>query len=392
MPRILCLLLCFSSFGFGQTLNRAENGASSSSPVEVLYVIDSSTLTTYNVDQETLQATAVGTTTMPTAAYSSLLTSPNGQFLYYLTNNSNGNDQKLYVYDTSATGVPAAAPVQTAKASQLSSPEVNPSGTFFYAAAVGPTNQQTQTTQFSIMRNVINPSNGALSAPVAAATYELETGSSSNDCYLALVGFNPAGTTMYDGIICSGPHGSGSLTYNERSVDLQTGALGPDEQVFAYSFYAGSGYADVQFENNLLFAYISPQNQGPNAESVEVYQTQPIESTPLVNCTTSMLAVCGDYGPGLAHPSGQYVFLTDSNGITDIGAVNVSTQEISEVNTLPFSVQKISPDGTIAYGVRSVAPANIEIAGFDAANGKVRVGGSLRLPPGYDSWYVAERH
>jgi len=81
------------------------------------------------------------------------------------------------------------------------------------------------TTNFAIVRNSINPANGSLSQPVTEATYTLDTGPSSNDCYLEILGFNPAGTALYDGIICSGPHGSGSETFNQRSVDLQTGAL-----------------------------------------------------------------------------------------------------------------------------------------------------------------------
>lgn len=74
---------------------------------------------------------------------------------------------------------------------------------------------------------------------------------------------------MYDGIFCSGPHASGSATYNQRSVDPPTGALGLDQQVYTFSYYSGSGSATVQFEGDLLFAFTAFYNQGPNADLVE---------------------------------------------------------------------------------------------------------------------------
>jgi hypothetical protein len=263
MPRVLCLLLCFSSLAFGQSLTaNSENTSSPSSTVEVFYVIDGSTLTTYNVDPQTFQATEVGTTTLPRSKYPGGVTSsPNGQFLYYLTNRGFSSEgQKLYVYDTDASGVPGNTPVQAMNAGQLAALVVNPAGTFLYSVAIGPTGPN-YTTPFSIVRNVIHPSNGTLSQSVTEATYQLDTDASGNDCYLEVLGFNPAGTTMYDAIQCGGPHASGSETFNQRTVDLQSGALGPDEEVYAYSYYAGSGFANVQFENNFMFAFVENESR-----------------------------------------------------------------------------------------------------------------------------------
>ena len=129
------------------------------------------------------------------------------------------------MFDTDATGVPASTPVQATLAKQLIRSAINPAGTFFYSVAMGTVNSNF-TTNYAIVRNVIDPANGSLSQAVTEATYTLDSDVSGNDCYLEILGFNPAGTTLYDAILCSGPHGSGSETFNQRSVDLQTGALG----------------------------------------------------------------------------------------------------------------------------------------------------------------------
>lgn len=224
------------------------------------------------------------------------------------------------------------------------------------------------------------------------ATYQLDNDPSGDDCGPAVMGFNPVGTTMYDAIFCSAPHGSGSETFNQRSVDLQTGALGPDQQIYGFSYYAASGFADVQFANNLMFAFVAFFNSGPNQDSVDVYQTQPFDSTPLVNCTATMLAVCGNSGASFAHPSGQWVFLVDSNGVTEIGQVNLTTQQIVEVNSVPFSMLELSPDGKIAYGYTLPSARKIYIAGFNASNGDVKLGGTIVLPNSLDPWFMAQRY
>jgi hypothetical protein len=400
MRRSLCLLLLIPSFALGQNVGSSGRGEQSlpagsppSSAVEILYVVDNSVLTTYNIDPQTFQATAVGTTSMPSAKYVDLIPSPNGQFIYYLANPAfSTGHQKLYVFDTDATGVPGSTPVQSTIANQLSGIAINPAGTFFYSVAVGTTGPL-YTTNYAIVRNVINPVNGSLSQPVTEATYTLDSDPSGEDCGLVILGFNPAGTTLYDGILCGSPHASGSETYNQRSVDLQTGALGPDQQVYAFSYYAASGYAGVQFENNLLFAFDSFFIEGPNANTVQIYQTQPLSTTPLVNCTASMLAVCGDFSTSAhAHPSGQYVFLQDTNYLTDILQVDLTTQQLTQVNTIPENVEKFSPDGSVIYG-DNPDDAEIRIAGFNASNGEVKLGGSVLLPHVIDDyWFPAQRY
>jgi hypothetical protein len=394
MFRALCFLLSLSCLAFGlDSTNEAVDTSTPSSAVQVFYLAAGSSLYTYNVNPQTLQATQVGTLTLPESVYPNLVASPNGRFLYYAAYlNDNDQGHMLYVYDTNGDGVPGTTPVQQVKAQQLSGMWVHPNGKFLYSIAVGAENQKQQTTPYSIVRNLVNSENGKLSQATSEADYTLETGSSSNNCYLWIFGFNPTGTMMYDGILCSGPHGSGSATYNQRTVDLETGALGPDQQTYSYSYYAGSEGVNVQFANNLMFAFVSYYNQGPNANLVEVYQTSNV-NTPAVDCTSSMWTVCGDFTEALAHPSGQYVFLSDPTAVTDIGRVNLSTQQISQTSSIPNYVQQFSPDGSIVYGSNETNGTwDIDIYGFDVGTGQVTQGGTISEPANYAGMWTAERY
>jgi Tol biopolymer transport system component len=141
-----------------------------------------------------------------------------------------------------------------------------------------------------------------------------------------------------------------------------------------------------------MFAFDSFFNQGPNANTVQIFQTQPLSTTPLVNCITLMLTVCGDFTASYAHPSGQYVFLRDINYLTDILQVDLTTQQLTQINTLPGNVEKLSPDGSVIYG-DNPNNAEIRIAGFNATNGEVKLGGSILLPHVIDDyWTPAERY
>ncbi len=385
MSRVLCLLLFVSSFALAQTTK--PNGPASSSTVQVVYTVDASTLTTYNVDPQTFQATEIGTITLSESIYPGLVTSPNGHFVYYAAvKDYSDTGRNLYVYDTNASGLPGATPVQKISAQWLYGLAVHPNGQFMYAVAVG--SSSTGITPYSINRYLVNQTNGTLSNSVTEATYHLESGTSY--CSPTIMGFNTAGTLMYDAVYCSYPHGTSAATYYVRSVDLQTGSLGPDRELYTWNYYAGSGYENVQFRNNLMFDFAQTLFSG---DYVNIYQVQQTLGTPLVNCTSSMWTVCGNFTYSQAHPSGEYVFLLDSTNITDIGQVNLTTQQITQTSSIPYEVQQFSPDGSIAYGVNDVNGAlDIEIYGFSTTSGQVTPGGTISVPSDLDSWFTAERN
>lgn len=387
---VLGVTLCFSCFAPAQK-TQSNSDVRPASAVEVVYVIDGSTLTTYNVDPQTLQATQMGTLTLQQSVYPGLATSPDGHFLYYTAYaNYSQQGERLWVYTTDASGAPQSPPVQQLNASGLLEVLVNPARTYLYAVYAGKAG--TQYTPYTIQRYAIDPATGAISQREPVAKYELSSGTGGGEyCGLGVMGFSASGNKMYDEVVCS-YHGGASATYNERDVNLQTGALGADIEVYSWNNDSGGGEF-VQFANNLLFDFVIPNNYEQGVNVVNVYPVQPNVSTPLIQCTTSMLAACG-YGPDIAHPSGKYVFLLDSQSNTEIGKVDTSNQQIvATSSTIPYEVQQFSPDGTIAFAANDVNGAlEIEIYGFNVGTGSVTAGGMISVASDLDSWFTAQRY
>jgi hypothetical protein len=396
MLRAACvsLIFVFSTFALCQNSDRQGSLATqSSSAVQVVYVIDGSTLTTYNIDPQTLYPTQVGTLTMPESTYPNIDSSANGRFLYYSAyHDASQSTHVLLVYATDATGAPKNPPVQQINAKGLyGGIAIDPKANFLYAVYAVPSGSFNNL--FSIRRFVVDPSTGRMSQGQVEGTYKLPDGAGGTEyCGVSILGFNAAGTKLYDEVGC-GYHGGASATFNERSVNLQTGALGPDAQVYNWNnSYGGGEY--VQFVNNLLFDFVTPNSYQQGVNSVNIYPVKPNTSTPLVQCTASMLQACG-YAGGVAHPSGKYVFMGISQDSTQIDKVELSAHKmVDTTNYIPYRLGQFSPDGTLVYGVYDPYPAyNIEIYGFDVATGAVRTnGGVIVLPSDLDSWFTAQRY
>jgi hypothetical protein len=389
-PALFLAVLFYSCLALAQS-SEPEYSAAPSSPVQVVYSIDGSTLTTYNVDPQTFQATQVGSIALAQSIYPGLITSANGRFLYYTAYlDYSQTGQKLYVYDTNASGAPGSSPVQILDAHGLISMLADPKGTFFYVVRAGQTGPQF--TPYSLLRYTMNASTGKINQPVVEANYQLDSGTGGSQlCTLGILGMNAAGTELYDEIFCS-YHGGDSATYNERTVNTQTGALGPDVQIYSWN-NSYSGYENVQFANNLMFDFINPNNYQQNVNLVNVYKIQPNVTTPLISCGASMLAACGDFIWPLAHPSGKYVFLTDPSVVTDIGRLESTTKSIVQTSSIPYEVQHFSPDGSVAYAANDVNGALIiQIYGFNISTGAVTAGDAINVPSDLDSWFTAIRY
>ncbi len=385
----LCLLVWLASLTFAQT--SPSNSATPSAPLQVVYVVDGSTLTTYNVNSQTLQATAVGTTALAESVYPSLTTSPNGHVVYYTAyQNFNQQGERLYVYNTNSAGVPNSQPIQSISLNRVYSLQMDPNGKFLYVVYEG--TPRDSYTYYYIVRSLVDSTTGKLSQPVPLAKYKLDTMGSGLYCSLSIFGMNAAGTKLYDQITCGYPHGGAEATYNERTVDPQTGALGPDQEVYYWNNSSGGG-EDVQFVKNLMFDFVIPDNWEQNANIVNVYAVQPNVTTPLIQCTASMLANCGSDNFGLVHPSAQYLFMFSPQQTTDIDKVDLNSKQIvATSSTIPYRVQRFSPDGSIAYAPSDVNTAlDIEIYGFNVSNAQVTLGGSISGPSNLDPWFVAER-
>jgi hypothetical protein len=396
---LLCLFLnfCLLVPAHSQTLAvEKHTGLQPFSPVQVVYVIDGSTLTTYNVDPQTLDANPVGTLALPPSTSNGITASPNDHFIYYTWYDGPPLTQHLWVYATDAMGSPQGAPVQEINADKFYGPPAfDPNTNFLYQVTADQAGGG-EFENYTIWRYMVNPTTGRINYPEAEAKYtKLPSGAGgSEDCAVFIVGFNAAGTKMYDEIGCS-YHGGASSTFNERKVNVETGTLGPDVEVYSWN-NSNSGSESVRFVNDHIFDLVIPNDYQPGIDSINIYPVQPnAGARPLVKCTASMLEACGYLdGLNLVHPSGKYVFLGISSSTTQIEKVEFSAGKLVDTsNYIPYTVQAFSPDGTIAYGVQGQNMGlDLEIYGFNMATGGVTPGGVIYLPSNLDPWFTADRY
>jgi hypothetical protein len=385
----LCLIVSFASFALAQNTDSHELSAAQSAPVQVIYVVDGTSVVTYNVDPQSLNPIRVGKP-IPLSAVSGyywLIPSPNGRFLYVFSNDS-GSNERLWVYDTDASGVPQVPAVQVINAKGLYDLAIDRNTGFLYAIYEFP-NANPEYTNYTISRFVVNPSTGAISQRLLEAKYKMPSGvGGSEACGLWIFGFNGAGTKFYDQVLCS-YHGGYSETYNQRSVNLQTGALGPDVQLYAWGNSSGGGES-VQFIGDLMFVSASPDDYQQGLNSFDIYPLKPGTKTPIVNCTASMLEACG-YSGGRAHPSGKYIFM----GTPQIEKVELSEKKLVVTpNYIPYRIAGFSPDGTLVYTLNyswDGSYYDLGIYGFNLTSSEVTPGGYLNLPA-TDSYFVAQRY
>jgi len=232
-PCLIWLVVCLASFALAE--NAIPDGSAaqaSSTPVQVVYVIDGTRLVTYNVDPQTLYATQVGS---PLAVggltgYGVLFPSPNDHSVYFVAPNAQGIDH-LWVYVTDASGVPQAPATQEITVKGFWGLQLDPLSNFAYLVIKSADNSAYQATYY-LKRYTVDPVSGKLSQPIVEATYLLFDDPSGADCGLELFGFNPAATTLYDAVICNN-HDNNTGTYYERTLNSQTGALGPDVQIYS---------------------------------------------------------------------------------------------------------------------------------------------------------------
>ena len=264
---------------------------------------------------------------------------------------------------------------------------VDPTANFAYLVFGYPTNNYNE--DYFIRRYEMNPTTGTLTGPVDEAKYVVPN-VDADSCGVGITGFNAAGTMLYDYVDCSTHEGFG-VTYYERTVNLSTGTLGPDVQI--YSFFNGSGGGEsVQFIGRHMFDFVMPNNFQQGDNSVNIYPLVPNTTKPVLQCTAQMLEACG-YATGLAHPSGQYVFMNVSQDTTTINKVELGSKKIVDTgNYIPYDVVAFSPDGSLAYGILNINTGfYIEIYGFNVATSEVTPGGSIWVPTGLDPYFIAER-
>jgi hypothetical protein len=384
----LCLLVCISFLALTHLAlaqpSSESNTPSQSPATQVVYVIGSSTITTYNVDPQTLDATQVGSPLNINTSdnISSVVASPNDHAIYVIIPETATSTQ-LLIYGTDTSGVPQTPALQVINTNSLGQVLLNPKSSFLYAVFQTPlANLEMQYTIESFEVDA----QGKISHPQNVATYTLSHDASGEDCGAGLVGFNSAGTVLYDEVGCSTPESYG-ITYYERNVNLTTGTLGSDVEVISWD-NGEDGIDTVEFIGDEVFLFQEPNDFQSGINSVSIYPLVPDTSAPLLNCTASMLESCG-YGTGTAHPSGKYIFMSDTQNFTEIDRVELNSKKIVDTgNYIPYSFGPLaisgqfSPDGTIVYATSPVISGSygIQIYGFNVATSDVTPGGAIGVP------------
>jgi hypothetical protein len=391
MTRIFSFIVSLA-LAFPLSLSTARASAPSTGSVQVVYLQDGTTLTTYNVDPQSLNATPVGQTlNLPLTTFGGLTASLSGAFLY-IQGTDSSQKEHLWVFSTDASGVPQSPPVQELKASGLYNFELAPGGNFAYAL-VGTANSQNQTI-YSILRYTVDPGTGLLSAPTFVARYPPQGPCASGvlGSSPGLGGFSPNGQKFYDDWFCVYP-GSTNATYYERSIYPQTGSLSPEVRVYNWN-NGSAGYDNVTFLNNEIFDFSIPNPNTQGTNSLSIYPAVPYSTTPLVKCTASMLQACGNSIGASVHPSGRYVFFVINYYTDEIAKLDIPSGRLLDTSHyIPDQVAKFSPDGSIVYAL-SVGSItyDVEIFGFDPATADVTTGGSIHAPAISDTFWPVLRH
>jgi hypothetical protein len=350
------------------------------SPVEALYVVSDSGIQTYDVDPQTGMPTDEGLTVVEPES-PIVFPSANDHFLYVVGTNPGTGKQELWVYATTATGVPQTEIQQVTLPNYVSDFTIERSGALAYAVWSNRNSHGEEAA--GIFSFTINPTTGLVTAgPTLAATYPpngpCDAGASAG---LGLIGFNPSGNQLDEGWFCD-DHDSVTETYYTRQVNQQTGALGPDVQIFTWQ-NGSQGSVYVNITPPALFDFNIPNDFNKGISSLSVYPPTG-GTTPLFTCTAAMLEACGYAVSDAVDPLGNYVFFQVGTNNTQITKVDLPASQI--VNTgyfIPDLVMSFSPDGTLIY-THDVNVTNswiIPIYLFNPATGAVTEGGKISLPP-----------
>ena len=347
-------------------------------PLDVLYVVmisrsGPSELHTFNVDPSSGTPTEVGAITAPNIY--GVVSSPDGHFLYVLGGDTGGKEH-VWVYPTQANGSPQAVPLQVINLPNAYGRAfaVHPSGKLAYAV------ETTYNSQWQVIARLrifnVDPQTGVLTKSQllrpSPPNGPCGTGWSVSG-FLQLSGFLHQGAQLIEQWACSN-HDGGFSAYYRREVNRQTGELGPEIQFFGV--YEGEAWftrpSVIAWSSYDYAVYVYPPNGG--------YK-------PIITCTLTMLAGCGNALGALAHPSGQYIVLDNSLTMATLGRIDLIERRIVDTgDSIPDLPLQFSPDGSLLYTLvpnNWQPPWQFQIYVFDQNTGAVQQGGTLQVPSAY---------
>ncbi len=344
---------------------------------QVLYVQQDLSLLTYNVDPSTLQATSVGQALPLTgaAAYVQLIPSPNDHFVYVLSGPTL-SQMTLSVYATDISGVPVPPAVQSFGPAGVTQFIIDPNGKFAYLTRFRTNSQGEYAYEMRLF--TINATTGRLTeSPKVQVTF-----APSFYCAPEFAGFHPNGSEIRYSNFCT-PRDIMSATYYQRSIDSQTGQLGPEKVIYAFSDSNSSSTDDVR----IGYRNINDLNLQSGQTSMRIY---PINSgkTPWIDCTAAMLAACGQASQFWQDIYGQYLLLSVSTGL-EIVKIDWTGKRIVDTGNSIQEDPYFSPDDSILYGASYGVNTYIQIYGFDRSTGALTTGEQIAVSPTFWNVFAA---
>jgi hypothetical protein len=345
-------------------------------PIDVLYFVTNNTIQTYNVDPSYGSATLYGALTVPEPSNSNPVFVPgaNDHYIYVWCGcGSEGTD--LLVYATDSNGAPQAPPIQRVKSkAPFRNFAIDPNGTLAYA--VQALQNSSQQPEYGIRAFALNPETGILTEFPALSAFEkppsAEICSPSNPFgpgYFSVAGFNFSGTRLIDNWNCSGQDDWVDYYYT-RTVDQQTGALGPDVPT------VGTGgsedeFSTVTFTPTSILSFV---NYGYEDSPNELYVYWPNAASNF-SCTYTMLDACS-YSYGIAADrTGKFIFFYTYAGGTEVTRLNMTKKTIEPVGIpLADAINGFSLDDHLIYGERTVSSNGqylIPVYVFDPGTGLI---------------------
>jgi hypothetical protein len=350
-----------------QSHSSPSNGPSS----EVLYVINNGAVSTYAVDKNALTFTSLGqpVNLIPTGSLVQFVPAPRDDFLYVLWSDT-ANEQHISVYATDTSGIPQTPAVQTVDAPSLYQFNIHRSARFVYMMQVSAVGAGYIST---VRLFYVNSTDGKL--------HEDPTIQGSYGPYdvlpASLYGFSADGTKIY----LSRQNLEGPF-YDQRSLNTQSGTVGPDVVLFQP--------ADGWINSDMLVigtqVMVDEHRAAGSTGYIDVLPLVPRPRHHLFRCSAAMLPACETATNVQIDPSSQYLFLTDPpTQRVHVTRIRLKAKKVEDTgNALPMTAETpgfaFSPDGTLVYAVLA-SDSSLHVYSFDPASGQL-VGGGTPLPMG----------
>jgi hypothetical protein len=336
---------------------------------QILYVVSNGTITTYGIDPSSLDATLAEqpVALIPSsAALLQFIPSPHDNFVYAVWSDGR-NVPHLSVFQTDSFGVPQLPAIQELHANSLSQFNIHPRGRFAYMLEVTSSNNlywadiRLFTVQQGSGKLIENPQVQGRYGPAFFWP-------------AFLYGFSADGTKLYD----TSTSASGAV-YRQRSIDLNTGVLGADRQIFSTN----------PKQEVVLGKVIVEQYEDGGQGYINIFPETPEPGRATIHCSAAMLRFCATATDVELDKSGNYLFMTDPDTqAVHVAVIRPSVRQIHDTRaSFPMTSQTpgfaFSQDGSIIYAMLA-EDSSVHFYHFDSSRGSLKEAGTP-LPLGSGS-------